>query len=162
MKTMLKKDFVTRVNSLLEQGFKPSIYSGYIHTNAMLTWIDKAGVKQVEDLFQLLPSNCDTTLKRFQGWLVDLTDAHKAAQAKKLQPTPSPFDAMINRMLDKGYEIELVLDQPKHMVRLTYTDTKGKKDFFNVPARNTQAFADRMQALVAERGMTFVHVGYEK
>lgn len=74
----------------------------------------------------------------------------------------SPFDAMINRMLDKGYEIELVLDQPKHMVRLTYTDANSKSDFFNVPTRNTQAFADRMQELVAARGMTFKLVRYAK
>ncbi|EON2338949.1 hypothetical protein ACLLKL_001917 [Escherichia coli] len=76
--------------------------------------------------------------------------------------TASPFDGLINRLLDKGYDLTVTVDPASIFVRLDYTDTKGKADYINIPARNKDVLVERIKSLVAARGFKLIPEGQGK
>ncbi|ECN9265250.1 hypothetical protein ZL58_14535 [Salmonella enterica subsp. enterica serovar Typhimurium] len=68
----------------------------------------------------------------------------------------SPFDGLINRLLDKGYDLSITVDPASIFVRLDYTDTKGKSDYMNIPTRNKSELVERINKLVKARGFKLI------
>ncbi|ENW4943606.1 hypothetical protein ACFLMW_003754 [Salmonella enterica] len=77
---------------------------------------------------------------------------------KKTQAV-SPFDGLINRLLDKGYDLSITVDPASKFVRLDYTDVNGKSDYMNIPAQNKEALVERIKNLVAARGFKMIPEG---
>ncbi|EQA6233040.1 hypothetical protein ACYJ2I_004074 [Enterobacter hormaechei] len=84
MKPMLKKDFLTAVKSLLENGFKPTFATQQNDAIGLISFVDKNGDQQIERVYcQHTPSR-DLIAQRFTKWFDTASNEHHASMADAL------------------------------------------------------------------------------
>lgn len=78
MRPILKKDFITTVQNLLDNGFRPEFYTVDNDAQGIIAFTDKNGDRQVERVYcQHTPSR-DLIAKRFRGWFEAVNNAYHA------------------------------------------------------------------------------------
>lgn len=76
MKPMLKKDFFAAVESLLTNGFKPTFYTVDNGKIGILSFTDKNGSKQVEQVYSCTYLGANTIATRFLSWFTQAIELH--------------------------------------------------------------------------------------
>lgn len=102
MKPMLKKDFVTAINSLLANGFKPTFFTEQNDAIGLITFIDKNGDQQVERVYcQHTPSR-DLIARRFTKWFNEIIAAYHAEAAEEVAEGQTVLDRDNLHASDRG------------------------------------------------------------
>lgn len=102
MKPMLKKDFVTAINSLLANGFKPTFFTEQNDAIGLITFIDKNGDQQVERVYcQHTPSR-DLIARRFTKWFNEIIAAYHAEAAEEMAEGQTVLDRDNLHASDRG------------------------------------------------------------
>lgn len=78
MKPMLKAAFFTAVKNLLVNGFNPTFYTIQNEAIGLISFIDKNGDKQVEEVYSCFTPARDNIAKRFRGWFETVSNEHHA------------------------------------------------------------------------------------
>ncbi|MGQ6600193.1 hypothetical protein ACUND9_25120 [Serratia sp. IR-2025] len=76
MKPMLKKDFFSAIENLLKAGFQPRFYTVNSGRIGLITFTDKNGTKQVEQVYSCTSLAANTFGKRFTTWLEEIFQKH--------------------------------------------------------------------------------------
>lgn len=76
MKPMLKKDFFSAIEKLLNAGFQPRFYTVNSGRIGLITFTDKNGTKQVEQVYSCTFLAANTFEKRFTTWLEEIFQKH--------------------------------------------------------------------------------------
>lgn len=97
MKPMLKSAFFSAVKSLLADDFKPTFYTVNSGTIGIISYIDKNGTKQVEQVYSCSHIARDTITPRFQGWFNAIMAEHHASVADKLSVGDKVMDGKTER-----------------------------------------------------------------
>lgn len=74
---MLKKDFFSAIENLLKAGFQPRFYTVNSGRIGLITFIDKNGTKQVEQVYSCTSLAANTYRKRFTTWSEEIFQKHK-------------------------------------------------------------------------------------
>ena len=73
---MLKKDFFSAIENLLKAGFQPRFYTVNSGRIGLITFTDKNGTKQVEQVYSCTSLAANTFGKRFTTWLEEIFQKH--------------------------------------------------------------------------------------
>ncbi|WP_241211077.1 hypothetical protein [Enterobacter kobei] len=73
---MLKKDFFSAIENLLKAGFQPRFYTVNSGRIGLITFTDKNGTKQVEQVYSCTSLAANTFGKRFTTWSEEIFQKH--------------------------------------------------------------------------------------
>ncbi len=76
MKPMLKKIFFQLLKTFLKAGFQPRFYTVNSGRIGLITFTDKNGTKQVEQVYSCTSLAANTFGKRFTTWLEEIFQKH--------------------------------------------------------------------------------------
>ena len=106
MKPMLKKDFFSLVNQLLEAGFSPELQVSTLTCWGNLRWVDDEGNRQARSLYSshdCSPLTASIHRKRFAKWFEEIIQKHQEKQEAEASIKEAHIEALeINKLVDEA------------------------------------------------------------